>query len=106
VTQEEKVAAIVDRLFERTLNGAVDWKESSGGEVVCKLSDFLVGIHLPNGFDDAAHYVSLYDHNGMLMRGFAGPEIGREQKLEELHKLASRQASGLDEKLDAILASL
>ncbi len=107
MTLEEKVARIVDRLWERTKAGEITWETSFDGNLSCNFPDSAVEIYRTETPDQGELIgVVLYDDNGRELTTLPADSIGRREELRALHDLAQREAVGVNRMVDNLLDRL
>ena len=111
---ERKIARIVLRLAEKTLNDEIDWEESSvDNNYVATFSGYSISISEEPGFDaDSPDYVlNIRNEDGLVIESKTDVELKDYMsesfiKMKNLHQSARRKAMGVDDALDNILSQL
>jgi hypothetical protein len=111
-----KLSELTQALMRKTKDGELAWERSSMDKVyVTRLGPYTIQISEEPGenFDDIV--IRLYDEKGDIVDTFSDVTFqgfniegysGYFELMSELHKLASRQASGADKAVDDILRLL
>jgi|GEM_PF-5252534 len=107
MTIEDKVAAIVDRLLEKTLRNEIKWEQSFDGNFRYSFPDSSVEICREEPADGAVSLgVILYDGRGRQVDILWADRLNRRDELDRLFALAKKDALGLNEMVDTMLADL
>jgi len=112
---DSRIALLVERLHERTLNNRLLWEKTVDVGVYQVVSG-VHSIHVAKredrdswgnliGHDFA---LEIYDEEGTLIEeiGAKDLEASALEKLKELYELARRQAMGVDKIIDSLLSEL
>lgn len=96
----EKYERMIDKLYDGTRNSKLTWENEQGPEVFCSIAQNAVWINKSS--------LKICDWFGDEIDRVEDEDLGPEYraKLSDLHKLALRQARGVDEVLDNILDNL
>lgn len=118
-TVTEKYRALVNRLYDKTVDKGINWTQESGGPgVVGQFGSFsirLVSVRTSN--NNPLEVVEVFNSEGSKVDRFNDETIGGEgtrypslpyyyDLMKELRKTAQRQASGADSAIDDILKEL
>lgn len=117
VSTEQKQAALVDALFEKTASGEMHWMETSiVGTFSTVLSGYIVHIEFEEEVfgEQAAATVAILNRDGERIDVFSENDLKNQKPsvkpytdyyhlLADLYKRASRDASGAEKVLDSLL---
>lgn len=115
---ENKFLLLLQRLHQRTVDGAVTWEPgSSQGVFVAMLGEFSVGIQArrdPEYPDDPDIFIRLSNPEGTVieefsnatLRGVETGEVNAYAMMKELYTRARRSAYGVEQAIDSLLDRL
>jgi hypothetical protein len=115
MTNAEKNKRLVQRLYEKTRAGTLEWQETpdNGFQVSLANNSIKIRTVTKRGSNETLLYVYLINAAGEVADSFHDEELDADEpdtrwfrKLREILQLAQRQARGADKVLNDILSEL
>ena len=112
MTTQEKVVALVQRLYDKTMLGDLVWEETSQHYVFqAAFPNLIVKLGCFDQADDLEYYIALLNESGLEIDRLTASELHSVSRssyilLKNLFHLAKRQALEVDAALDALIGEL
>jgi hypothetical protein len=116
VSTIDKYANLVEKVYEKTVDGAISWTEESAGTFSSKIGAYNIYIYKGGEFDSDVIF-SLSNEENTIVDKFSDVDLADAipqnttfsayySLMLDLYKMADRDATGAEKVLDGVLSEL